>query len=47
MSGTEKKPTPDLPGLDVDNGMAAQVKGGAEPVSRPKPLDPVNGVKKI
>ena len=46
MSGSEKKPTADLPELNVDNATAAQVKGGAEPVNKPKPAEPVN-VRKI
>jgi hypothetical protein len=47
MSGSEKKPTADMPELNVDNATADKVKGGAEPPSKPKPLDPVNGVRKI
>ena len=37
MSGTEKKPITDTPKRKVDDATAAKVKGGAEPVSRPKP----------
>lgn len=47
MSGTEKKPIADMPELNVDSATADKVKGGAEPVSKPKPSEPVNTARKI
>ncbi len=47
MSGTEKKPTADMPELNVDSATADKVKGGAEPVSKPKPAEPVGTPRKI
>ena len=48
MSGTEKKPTADMPELKVDDATADKVKGGAGPINGgPKPAEPVSAPRKI
>lgn len=48
MSNEKKPQSPpsNLPKQKVDDAAAAKVKGGAEPISsRPKPAEPVNGIR--
>ena len=47
---TEKNPQgpiTNLPKPEVDASTAEKVKGGAEPVSKPKPAEPVSAPRKI
>ncbi len=46
-TGKQPEPIGDLPKPKLDAAAAEKVKGGAVPInSQPKPLDPVNGVRK-